>query len=30
MTPLAPQGGCAGWVMQIRFELGGYDPLPGS
>lgn len=30
VTPLPPQGACAGWVMQIRFELQGYAPLPGS
>lgn len=30
MTPLVPQGGCAGWVMQVRFELGGYAPPVGS
>ena len=30
MNPLPPQGGCAGWVMQIRFELQGYAPPVGS
>jgi hypothetical protein len=25
IIPLPPQGGCAGYVMAIRFELGGYD-----
>jgi hypothetical protein len=29
-VPLPPQGGCAGYVMQIRFELGGYAPAVGS
>ncbi len=29
-TPLPPQGACAGWMMQIRFELQGYTPFPGS
>ncbi len=29
-TPLQPQGGCAGWVMQVRFELGGYAAPVGS
>ncbi len=29
-VPLVPQGACAGWMMQIRFELGGYNPFPGS
>lgn len=30
LVPLPPQGGCAGWVFQIRFELAGYDPGAGS
>lgn len=30
MVPIEPSGGCAGWVMVIRFELPGYDPLAGS
>lgn len=30
MVPISPEGGCAGWLLQIRFELGGYDPLDGS
>lgn len=29
MVPLPPQGGCAGWALQIRFELPGYQ-TPGS
>ncbi len=28
--PLEPQGGCAGFVLQVRFELQGYAPFPGS
>jgi hypothetical protein len=30
MTPLPPQGACAGWMMQIRFVLEGYAPPAGS
>lgn len=30
MVPIVPEGGCAGWVMAIRFELPGYEPLLGS
>lgn len=30
LVPLPPQGGCAGYVFQIRFELPGYDPGAGS
>jgi hypothetical protein len=29
IVPLPPQGGCAGYVMAIRFELPGY-PWPGG
>jgi hypothetical protein len=29
-VPLPPQGGCAGWVMQVRFELPGYAWPSGS
>jgi hypothetical protein len=29
-VPLPPQGACAGWVMQIRFELPGYAWPSGS
>ncbi len=30
LVPLGPEGGCAGWVFQIRFELPGYAPALGS
>lgn len=29
IVPLPPQGACAGYIMQIRFELPGY-PWPGG
>ena len=30
LVPIEPQGGCVGWLISIRFELGGYNPLGGS
>ena len=30
IIPLPPSGGCAGYVMQVRFELEGYAPPVGS
>ena len=30
LAPLPAQGGFAGWVFQLRFELGGYAAAGGS
>lgn len=30
VAPIVPQGGFAGWILQTRFELGGYQPALGS
>lgn len=30
LTALLPQGGCGGWVMNLRVTLDGYDSVTGS
>lgn len=30
LRPLAPSGGCAGWVLVLRVQLNGYDDVAGT